>query len=200
MRIQSSLDGESQQLILSVTSNLIEKFYPNLCGLIKNTGNLPHGIQISRKDKTTAVVSFPVPQDSIVPVDGNPQMKGVNSTVFAPVIMLIREFTNLSLRNLTKKREFLPLNGYPEEDLQKDVIACLKAKRDIVIIDEYQAYLDSQNPEKLVNGSAYSFNQYVLSYEEDASEYCDVAIMIERGYFKEWRKIYSKKLVHTDWF
>ena len=138
MRIQSSLDGESQQLILSVTSNLIEKFYPNLCGLINNTGNLPHGIQISRKDKTTAVVSFPVPQDSIVPVDGNPQMKGVNSTVFAPVIMLIREFTNLSLRNLTKKREFLPLNGYPEEDLQKDVIACLKAKRDIVIIDDWR--------------------------------------------------------------
>ena len=198
MRIQSTLDGENQQLILSVTSNLIEKFYPNLCGLVKNTGNLPQGIQISRKDKKTAIVSFPVPQESVVPMEGNPQLKGVNSAVFTPVIMMIREFTNLGLRNLTKRREFLPLNGYPEEDLQKDVIACLKAKRDIVIIDEYQAYLDNMDPTKA--SGAYSFNQYVLSYEEDASEYCDVAIMIERGHFKEWRKIYSEKLVRTDWF
>lgn len=197
MRIQSSLDGESQQLIMSVTSNLIEKFYPNLCGMLKNTKNLPVGLQVSRKDKNTAIVSFPVPKEHMMSVEGNPQMKSVSSAVFNPVIMVIKEFTNLGLRNLTKRREFLPLEGYPEEDLQKDVKACLEAKRDIVIIDNYQSYLDNMES---ISGGSYSFNQYVLGYTENASEYCDVAIMIERGRFKEWREIYSKKLEKTDWF
>lgn len=197
MRIQSSLDGESQQLVMSVTSNLIEKFYPNLCGLIKNTKNLPSGLQISRKDKNTAVVTFPVPKEHMMSVEGNPQVKSVSSAVFNPVIMVIKEFTNLGLRNLTKRREFLPLEGYPEEDLQKDMKACLEAKRDIVIIDNYQSYLDNMES---ISGGSYSFNQCVLGYTENASEYCDVAIMIERGRFKEWREIYSKKLEKTDWF
>ena len=105
----------------------------------------------------------------------------------------IYNFTDKVVKNMDKTRECLPLRGYPEEELKKDIVKALNAKRDLLIIDTFQAWV------KGMRTGERSYNQYLVKYKTQQSEYSDIVLMIVNGKFKEWRKKYKGQLKKVDW-
>ena len=200
MKIQTSIDFSRKRLVISITSNLFTDYYPHFEGLVKDSsGNkLPDKTEVIRQGKDTAMLSFPIPMspETVKGEEGGDeqvQKIGVPMDLYNSVMGFIYLFTDKAIKNMDKTREYLPLKGYPEEELKKDVVNALKNKRDLLIIDTYSAWINGMNTGER------SFNQYLVKYKTQQSEYCDIVLMITNGKFKEWRKKYKPQLTQVNW-
>lgn len=202
MKIATSIDFSRKRLVISITSNLFTDYYPHFEGLVKDSsGNkLPDKTEVIRQGKDTAMLSFPIPMSPETvrgPGDegGDEQVQkiGVPMDLYNSVMGFIYLFTDKAIKNMDKTREYLPLKGYPEEELKKDVIEALDNKRDLLIIDTYSAWINGMKTGER------SFNQYLVKYKTQKSEYCDIVLMIMTGKFKEWRKKYKPQLTKVNW-
>ena len=165
MKIATSIDFSRKRLVISITSNLFTDYYPHFEGLVKDSsGNkLPDKTEVVRQGKDTAMLSFPIPMSPETvkgPGDegGDEQVQkiGVPVDLYNSVMGFIYLFTDKAIKNMDKTREYLPLKGYPEEELKKDVIEALDNKRDLLIIDTYSAWING-----IKTGERY-FNQYLV--------------------------------------
>lgn len=201
MKIQTSIDFSRKRLVISITSNLFTDYYPHFEGLVgKESGNkLPDKTEVMRQGKDTAMLSFPIPMAPETvkggDEDGDNQVQkiGVPMDLYNSVMGFIYLFTDKAIKNMDKTREYLPLKGYPEEELKNDVIKALESKRDLLIIDTYSAWINGMKTGER------SFNQYLVRYKTQQSEYCDIVLMIMNGKFKEWRKKYKSQLTKVCW-
>jgi hypothetical protein len=202
MKISTSIDFSRKRLVVSVTSNLLIDYYPNFEGLAKSSSGkrLPDKTEVTRESSDTAMLSFPIPLPSEPPAgpfggEGEEQVQkiGVPMDLYSSVMGFIYLFTDKAIKAMDKCREYLPLKGYPEDKLQEDVKRALETGKDLLIVDTYQAWLDG------MKRGERSFNQYLIKYKTDKSEYCDVVLMIMNGKFKEWRKKYKSQLKQTNW-
>jgi hypothetical protein len=201
MKIQTSIDFSRKRLVISITSNLFTDYYPHFEGLVgKESGNkLPDKTEVVRQGKDTAMLSFPIPMSPETAKigdevgDNQVQKIGVPMDLYNSVMGFIYLFTDKVIKNMDKTREYLPLKGYPEDELKKDVIKALEAKRDLLIIDTYSAWINGMKTGER------SFNQYLVKYKTQKSEYCDIVLMIMNGKFKEWRKKYKPQLAKVCW-
>lgn len=202
MKIAQSIDFSRKRLVISITSNLFTDYYPHFEGLVRDSSGkkLPDKTEVVRQGRDTAILSFPIPmtpetvkggEDS----NGEDQVQkiGVPMDLFNSVMGFIYNFTDKAVKNMDKTRECLPLRGYPEEELKNDVIKALNAKRDLLIIDTFQAWV------KGMRTGERSYNQYLVKYKTQQSEYSDIVLMIVNGKFKEWRKKYKGQLKKVDW-
>ena len=96
-----------------------------------------------------------------------------------------------AIRHEYKKTEFIPLEGYPIENMQKEVPEAVKNKRRLCIIKDYDEFLNAEKTSKPI------YHQYII--EPGSSEYADVVIMIYKGDLEQIRKIYKDKLKLEDW-
>lgn len=202
MKITTSIDFSRKRLVISITSNLFTDYYPHFEGLVKDSsGNkLPDKTEVIRQGKDTAMLSFPIPMSPETMKSGGDeggdeqvQKIGVPMDLYNSVMGFIYLFTDKAIKNMDKTREYLPLKGYPEEELKKDVIEALNKKRDLLIIDTYSAWINGMNTGER------SFNQYLVKYKTQKSEYCDIVLMIANGKFKEWRNKYKSRLTKVNW-
>jgi hypothetical protein len=191
MRIVGGM-GEDGNISLSVTSPLVSRYFSNFRGMLTSSKDSPSGLKVEKAGPDTAIVIFPPGE---VGMAGPAQGSGMNS-----VMAIIRRFVVGSLKYRSKKTEFCPIldfsggepGEYSFEQLQKDVLAAIKAKRNLTLIDTYQNYLKNQKEMK------YIFNQYDVEY--GTSEYADVVLLIQLGKLSELQKIYKSKLKLTNWF
>ena len=201
MKIQTSIDFSRKRLVISITSNLFTDYYPHFEGLVgKESGNkLPDKTEVVRQGKDTAMLSFPIPMSPETvkggDEDGDNQVQkiGVPMDLYNSVMGFIYLFTDKAITIMDKTRDYLPLKGYPEEELKNDVVNALKNKRDLLIIDTYSAWINGMKTGER------SFNQYLVRYKTQQSEYCDIVLMIMNGKFKEWRKKYKSQLTKVCW-
>lgn len=200
MKIQTSIDFSRKRLVISITSNLFIEYYPHFVGMVNDDAGkkLPDKTEVVRQGKDTAMLSFPIPMSSEMvkgSENGDDQVQkiGVPMDLYSSVMGFIYLFTDKAIKNMDKTREYLPLKGYPEEELKNDVIKALNAKRDLLIIDTYSAWINGMKTGER------SFNQYLVKYKTQKSEYCDIVLMIMNGNFKEWRKKYKPQLTQVSW-
>ena len=189
MNIVSGFDPESNTVIINITSNLIGEYYHNLAGLIKNNPSSPQGIEVKKKDENTASVQFPLPKSAMIKkID---DQRAAVSIDLVGLNNIINKAVNDALKYKLRHTEFIPLHGYPIEDLQKDIKAALENKRNFCILKDYQEYLSSNT------NNSYRFNQYYVNY--GTSEYADVAILIINNEMDELVKLIGPKLRLQDW-
>ena len=181
------------KIVISVESNLFRKYFVNFNGLIKNSKSVPSNTEVIQTGSNTVDIKFPTDKSNVAKkTDGNTEyglvaidpkdINGINKT--------LNSFVNSAIRRELKIIEFIPLEGYPIENMQKEIRACVKAKRSICIIKNYDEYLNCSKND-------YKFNQYLINYDDD--EYIDASLLIYEGNIKELRKTYYSKLQYTEW-
>lgn len=207
MKIIHSINLEKKRLELHIESNVFNEYFANFTGYAKTYPNLPKDMQIGR-DGSTVIISLPIPIldfSSMNDVQEGIQRIGIEKestkSLTETVMTLISKFFWMANRHMNQTREFLPLFGYPEEELKNDVLTAMENKRNLLLIENYSDYLDFSSSEKSPEDYyKVAFNQYLINYEDNKSEYCDVVSMIQMGKFEEWREIYKPKLKYTEWF
>lgn len=199
IKIIAGLDPMNGIFNISVKSPLVTKYFPNLCGMIKDDKECPEGLTIEKLEKDTAIIKFPISQEDIVmrsEEEGTARVSPGAASSVSSVISIVRRFAICSVRSILKRSEFLPIldfsGGYSFEELQKDVISAAKNKRQYIVIDSYQNYLTNTKDMK------YEFNQYIIPF--GTSEYCDFLLLARAGKLKEIRETYKPKLKKTSWF
>ena len=191
--IVPSYNPNSGNLEIKVELNLLTKYFANFEGLIAMNKELSDkGFSVKRENPTTAIVSIPIPDSQVSPPNedgiGMVRAEGVGISTFFETL---NSFVNSAIKKELRITEFVPLNGYSVEDLQNDIKAAIKAKRNLCIIGEYSEYLEKQK------SGDFAYHQKMVEYGTE--EYADVAILINEGNMDELKKIYEPKLVYTEW-
>lgn len=191
-----NFDPEKSLLTINVNSYLIGKYFPNLLSMVERTdkNKKPSNLEVKKLNSTTVAFSFPIaPENTNMINRGDAQIMSVaiDAEKLKNIEDIVGRFTCAAIRKETSTLEFLPLRGYPIEDLKKDIIEAMKNKRNFCIIDTYKNYL---NVEKTKN---YVYNQYIVP--AGTSEYVDIALLIHQGNMKELRKRYENKLIKVEW-
>lgn len=101
----------------------------------------------------------------------------------------IFEFEKEIVMEETSGIEFIPLEGYPIEELQTDIMEALEKKRDFCVIDTMDSYLDFMN--------TLSLNQAYYKYDSDM--YYNIFLAIRSGNMDELRELTQKSLKRKDW-
>ena len=204
LKLVSGLDGASGNFCIQVTSPLVEQYFPNLCGMMKNDKLSPSGLTVEKIGPSTALIQFPSgAENSIIgePEDGRIRISPEAAQQMNNVLNIARRFAAGAIRSISKKTEFIPIldfhsnvRDYSLEEMQSDVIEAMKNKRNLVIIDNFQAYIDNNTSMK------YEFNQHLIDFEKNKSEYADFVLLVKAGKLDEIRKLYKNKLKKTSWF
>lgn len=187
VNIVPGVDPENNKVILNVTTNLLGDYFNNFVGYLKKCSSMPSDLEVSKKDENTAIVQFSMPENSVIKkID---EQRSAVRVDLGDANTAINGFIKAALKYKLRRTEFIPLTGYPLEDLREDVKSAIKNKRNFCILETYQEYLE--------NNKEFSFNQYYINY--GTSEYSDVAISIMNGEMDELRDVLVPKLKQTTW-
>lgn len=198
MKLIPGFDPERQLVIIKLTTNLLNKYYPNFLGLINKCKNtLPKGLKIEKGIESNMVsIIFPID-----PKEANPKVVDENSKLMqmsldrdkvSGIFDIVNNFINLALKKELSLTEFIPLGDYPLEDLKTDVKNAIQNKRNFCVVKDYSTYKDLQN-------NVYNFEQYNVEY--GTSEYCDIALeIINSADLTELQEKYIPKLKKVEWY
>lgn len=180
-------------LEFTIELNLFRNYFPNFEGLILMNEELTKcRAKVRQIEPNKAIVAFPIDKDSIKRVsEETAAVRFDNVSGLQALYSVLNSFTRVAIKKELKTTEFIPLNGYPVEDLQNDIQAAVKGKRKLCIINDYSEYLEKQRDHNLV------YHQYIVEY--GTSEYADAVLMILDGNMERLRKLYTPKLVKTEW-
>lgn len=197
MKINTGMNGDNNNMYVNVSSPLLEKYYSNFTGMIKNDKRAPSDITIEKVGLNTVLVQFPISPEFIMgePKDGKIAVTGEVAVSIEAIIDITNRFTRVALKKILSTTEFCPIldfsGGYSFEELQEDVKIATKNKRDILVIDSYENYKSG------TIGNKYEFNQYSIPYGTD--EYCNFVLSVIRGDIRELQKEYKPKLAYSVW-
>ena len=190
MKLTPGFNPDKKLIQMQVKTNLLKLYYSNLVGMIDSgEEDLPKGTTIELNEESMATIMFPLPDSARV--DEEQHMAAINPEDIQKVTKLISKFTFLAMRHRLKRTEFIPLYGYPVEDLQKDVVAALKNKRNLCIIDTYENYTKLKDKE-------YSFPQYNINF--GTSDYSKTVLILKKGDMKALRELWEPKLKSAAWY
>jgi hypothetical protein len=189
MKIENDFDREKMEIIVNVQCNLLKKYYPNFVGILeKNKKDIPNGFKVIQSSSNSAKISFPIPEGTTIVGEGGGSF-AVNLT---SLINVINQFAGSALQYELSHTEFIPINGYPLENLKEDIRTSVKNKRNLCVLGEYEEYLNMESQHK------YQFHQVYLNY--GTSEWADLVLMILSSDMEEIRKLYTPKLEFTEWY
>ena len=180
-------------LEFTIELNLFRNYFPNFEGLVLMNEELAKcKAKVRQIEPNKAIVAFPIDKDSIKRVtEETATVKFDNVSGLQALYNVLNSFTRVAIKKELKTTEFIPLNGYPVEDLQNDIQAAVRGKRKLCIINDYSEYLEKQRDHNLV------YHQYIVEY--GTNEYADAVLMILDGNMDKLREIYTPKLVKTEW-
>ncbi len=195
MKFTQTFNPDNNRVVFILETNLLTRYFPNLKGLVENDKDVPSDIEVEQRNSNTALISFsPGPETSVQKSEvngGGSYRVAIDSRKVESINRVLNKFTRCALKKELSTTEFVPLHGYPEENLKEEIIGAVKGKRKLCILQDYEEYLNMQDKE------LYIFHQYILEY--GTNEYVDAVLYIRNGNFKKLRELYSDKLVLTDW-
>lgn len=198
MKLSPNFDPTMNQFSLELQVGFLDKYYGNLQGMLEmKSSQLPPNLKLTKIGKNEVKITFPLPNtSSIDKVDENILRIAIDDTNghFRELHMLINNFINSGLRKEFKTTEFIPLRGYPKEDIIKDCRESMKNKRNLCIIKDYSEYLQSQEKKEKIQ-----YTQYYVNY--GTNEWSDICLEILGKDFnlEDFAKRYIPKLVLTEW-
>ena len=203
MKVDTGFDPAEKKIVITVQTPLLKRHLSLFRELINNSENkkgLPKGLGVENIEglrSDTALVTFPI-QDNDIKSSSELRKSsviGIKMEYMESISTEINRFVSIALKRELDSLEFIPLKGYPVEDLKNDVQSAVKNKRNLCLIKTYDEYLNSQNNES--RKDAFQFHQYIVWYGTD--EYTDVAINLFNGELDELREKYEKRLSFTNW-
>jgi len=199
MKVDTGFDPAEGKVIITVQTPLLERhlgIFQHIFEKSKRSG-MPRGVTVETNDDKpdTAFILFPVDRDdmSIKKEFKEQGAVGIKMEYMKTISDEINHFVMSALQQQLQSLEFIPLNGYPVENLMTEVKDAVKGKRGFCIIKTYDEYLKSQEHSK----DSYTFHQYIVEYGTD--EYADVAINLYKGELQELREKYEPKLSFQNW-
>lgn len=195
MKIESTYSPSDNKVIFTVESNLFTKYYPNFSTLLNDCDKLPKGITTEKGGEDNQVkIQFPLPEESEVKTLGrNSSLAAVSINVkdVNAINDFLDDFTNTALRYELKRTEFIPLEGYPVDNLHEEIVDAVKNKRNLCIIENFKQYQERDKNE-------YKFNQYIIQYGTE--EYADAVLMIYNKDLEKLSKVWKDRLSLTEWY
>lgn len=186
-------DANSKRLMIIYKNNLLEDSLDLFKASIDegiNSKDLPVGTTIQSTDKNKVMIILPVELNLKLRDGDRIDPSVIPDKLTDKINDLINKFRNDAKKEKFGKTEFIPLNGYPLEDLKKDVKSAIKGKRNFCIIDEFKD-LDPFLREKVP-----SIKQ--LDFKYLGNEYCDIALDIYEGKLEKLKKDLKDKLVEKE--
>lgn len=188
MKVNNDFDREKMEVVINIQCNLLKKYYPNFVGILeKNKDDIPKGFSVRQASSDTAKISFPIPEGTTISKGG-----GSFAVNLMSLMDVINKFAGTALRYELEHTEFIPINGYPLEDLKKDIVASVKNKRNLCVLGDYAEYLSMEKEHK------YQFHQVYVNY--GTPEWADIVLMILEGDMEKMRELYTPKLEFTEWY
>lgn len=189
--LKGTYDPETKKLSFEFKTYFLESHYEILQKCINervNTGQLPEETECKKLTKDSVLISFPAED---LHSNSNSRNGVLPKKYSEPIGDLLEEFRKKSVKKELSTTEFIPLSGYPIEDLQVDIKNAIKAKRNFCIIDNYSEYL------RFNRGESQKLRQKKLNYL--SNEYADAAISIYEGDLKNLKAAYEDKLETVEW-
>lgn len=197
MKVDTGFDPTESKVIITVQTPLLERYLRTFRKIFENSTRIgmPEGIKIERHaDRLdTAYILFPVDKKDIASTGKQSAVVGINMECMKSISDELNHFVVSALKSKLKSVEFIPLEGYPVENLMDEVKNAVEGKRGFCIIKNYEEYLKTQTPTK----DSYIFNQYMVEYGTD--EYTDIAIELYNGEMEDIREKYTSKLKLQNW-
>ena len=197
MKFTQTFNPDNNKVVFILETNLLTRYFPNLKGLVESDKDVPSDIEVEQRNSNTALISFSPGPESGSSVQKSEQSNGgssriaIDSRKVDSINRVLSKFTRCALKKELSTTEFVPLEGYPEENLKEEIVAALKGKRKLCILKDYEEYLSMQEKEQ------YIFHQYILEY--GTNEYVDAVLYIRGGNLSKLKELYGDRLVLTDW-
>jgi hypothetical protein len=194
MNVQPGYDPEKRCVTLNVESNLLRKYFSNFSGMIVDDPGVPKNTEVTQIDEVTAQISFPIDDKSVVKmVTDNKMSIGIDPSSLSVFQTIINSFIGSALKKELKTTEFIPLYGYPKENLKVDIQEAVKNKRKLCIIKDYSEYLEMSEGKT----NKYIFHQIFVEF--GTHEYTEAAILLYNEKLEELREMFEDSLKLEDW-
>lgn len=184
-------DANSKQMVIEFNNNLIENHFEILKECVeenKSMGSLPSDLEVKKVSDYRCIISFHI---DIPDTKDGERIGRLPKNMTEKISSVIEKFREKAIKKEFMTTEFIPLNGYPLEELKKDIKEAIKNKRNFCVIDKYSDYL------KFYNGEITKLKQKKLYFL--SNEYSDAAIYIYEGNMKKLKEIYKNQLEFVDW-
>ena len=192
MEVKPGFNPVENRITLEFKTELLKEYFPNFLGIVKRSPDIPEGTKVAYSEEGTAIISFPCPSDAINKSIGEDKgilmLNGSDIDIFKT---LIHKFINGAMNKKMKTTEFIPLNGYPIENLQTEICQALENKRDFCILNDFSEYENmKQNDYVFEKAAKVDFGTF---------EYAQTAILVRRGDIKSLKKMWESKLHKQVW-
>lgn len=194
--IEAGFNSTDNSITIAVTTPILNRYseaFRKVFEISKNP-NLPKKLEVEYSNSSeTMLVNFPAEQEELAQVKNGKSIP-IPATKIEAIRKEINRFVVYVLKKELKSIEFIPLNGYPVEELKKDVQAAVKGKRKFCLIKTYEEYLKNQ---KANSKNAFTYHQYMVEY--GTPEYIEVALNLYNGEIDILREKYEPQLKYTNW-
>ena len=134
MNVVPGDNPDKRRITLSVETYLMTRYFQNFSGMVIDNPGVPKDTEVEWFNNRTALITFPIDNGgSIIKASENKMAIGINENSMNVFQGIINSFIECALRKELKTTEFIPLHGYPKEDLQKDIQEAVKNKRKLCI-------------------------------------------------------------------
>jgi hypothetical protein len=138
MNVQPGYNPEKRRITLSVETYLMMRYFNNFSGMVTENPGVPKDTEVEWFNDRTAIITFPIDNGgSIIKASENKMAIGINENSMNVFQGIINSFLECALKRELKTTEFIPLHGYPKEELQKDIQEAVKNKRKLCIIKDF---------------------------------------------------------------
>lgn len=184
-------DSNSKQMMIEFKNNLLENHFEVLEECVaenKSLGRLPSDLEVKNLYDGRCLITFHI---DIPDTKEGKRIGKLPKNMTEKISAVIEKFRERAMKKEFMTTEFIPLTGYPLEELQKDIKEAIKNKRNFCVIDKYSEYL------KFSKGETTKLKQKKVEFL--SNEYSDAAIYIYEGNLKKLKEIYKNQLETVDW-
>ena len=202
-QFSASYDPRGKKFVFLYKNRLMKKYQEEFDSSVKDLENI---IEIEKCPHDLGICSFSVPLDVEEEfinhkLDEEGEKTGFISLALPPekveklseysenIQKKIIEFEKEVVDEETKGIEFIPLEGYPIEELQKDIQSAIQNKRDFCVIDTMSSYMNFMKTMTL--------NQAYYKYGTDM--YYNIFIAIHNGDMEELKSLTKNSLRKKEW-
>lgn len=204
MKVTNMYNTDTSESYVLVESELLRKYYTNFLGLFllgKQKTKALESIILERINESSAKVIISSKKDS---VDSSPigmilpfptvTAMSINKDTIDAIDDVINKFVETASMRKSDTTEIVPLTGYSVKKIKAEVRNAVENKRDLILIDSYQSWLDVVQAKSLEK----TFEQYEIKY--GTNEYANVVLSIQEGKLDLINEEYKNKLKTLSWF
>lgn len=187
-------DSGSKKMIIEFKNGLIETYFDLLESCVKENkskGMLPDDLEVQSLGEGRCMITFHIDLPEAEGMKNGQRIGTLPKNMTDKISNVLEEFRKKAIKTEFSTTEFIPLSGYPIENLQEDIKEAIKNKRNFCIVDKYSEYI------RFASGNTTSLNQSKVMYL--SNEYSDIAIYIYEGNIKKLKELYKDKLSVVDW-